>query len=80
MTSIECEDDVWDEIRVRYISLTKNFMKCLTRMFAEQNKGVIFFEQAEKFKKKRHCVIECIPIPADEFNLVPAYFKVSSIL
>ena len=51
-------------------------MKCLLHMNAAQKKRCIFIEQATFFKHKRHCTIECIPVPEDVFDLVPAYFKV----
>lgn len=67
--TLECEDDVWDEIR--------NFMKCLIRMFAKQEMGVVFMEQSINAHRKRHAVIECIPIPFEHFADAPAFFKVS---
>src|SRR5215471_17006473 len=35
---LECDDDEWEEIR--------NFMKCLTRMYHDQGRDVIFYENA----------------------------------
>ncbi|KAJ3213652.1 hypothetical protein HDU67_002614 [Dinochytrium kinnereticum] len=67
LTTLECEDDVWDEIR--------NFMKCLIQMNWELGNGVIFIEQVINLKWHRHTFIECIPIPQDKFDLAPAYFK-----
>ncbi|TPX36672.1 hypothetical protein SmJEL517_g01192 [Synchytrium microbalum] len=67
LTSLECEDDVWDEIR--------NFMKCLIQMFAKENKSAIFMEQVVNLKWQRHTVIECIPIDADSFEDAPQFFK-----
>ncbi len=51
-------------------------MKCLMRMFAKENKGVIFFETCVSFRQQRHTYIECIPVPAEQFEDLPAYFKV----
>ncbi|KAJ3300710.1 hypothetical protein HK104_007611 [Borealophlyctis nickersoniae] len=67
LTTLECDDDVWDEIR--------NFQKCLIKMFAEENKGVLFMEQVINFKWQKHTVIECIPVPMESWEDAPAYFK-----
>lgn len=66
-TTLECEDDVWDEI--------KNFMKCLIKMFAEENRSVVFMETVVNLRKQRHTVIECIPMSHDDYDDSPAYFK-----
>ncbi|KAJ3081426.1 hypothetical protein HK102_002350 [Quaeritorhiza haematococci] len=69
LCTLECEDDVWDEIR--------NFMKCLISMFAneKESRGVVFMEQVVSFKKQRHTVVECIPVPIDQWEVVPGFFK-----
>lgn len=67
-STLECEDDTWDEIR--------NFMKCLIKMFAKKNMGVVFMEQSINAHRKRHAVIECIPMPNEHFQDAPAFFKV----
>lgn len=51
-------------------------MKCLMQMFAKENKGVMFYETILSFKKQQHTVIECVPMPAEQFQDAPAYFKV----
>ncbi|KAF7827697.1 CWF19-like protein 2 isoform X1 [Senna tora] len=62
------DDDVWVEIR--------NFKKCLIMMFARQEKEVIFLETVmELAKQRRHCMIECIPVPQDVAKEAPLYFK-----
>jgi hypothetical protein len=53
-------------------------MKCLMRMFAKENKGVIFFETCLSFKQQKHTYIEAIPLPVNEYNDAPAYFRVCS--
>ena len=55
-------------------------MKCLMRMFAEQDKGVVFYETVINIRWQRHTFIECVPLPWDQFEAVPAYFKVFSSL
>ncbi|PLW18805.1 hypothetical protein PCANC_06650 [Puccinia coronata f. sp. avenae] len=70
LSSLELDDDVWDEI--------KNYMKCLMKMFAEKHdKGVVFYETVLSFKYQRHTYIEAVPIPWDLFNDIPAYFRES---
>ncbi|KAJ1558729.1 hypothetical protein HK096_006224 [Nowakowskiella sp. JEL0078] len=66
-SSLECEDEVWEEM--------KNFMKCLIQMFAAQSKSVIFMEQVINFKWMKHAVIECIPVDDDIFDMAPGFFK-----
>lgn len=54
-------------------------MKCLMRMFAAENKGVLFYETILSFRQQRHTVIECVPLPAEAFADAPAYFRESII-
>ncbi|XP_074308256.1 uncharacterized protein LOC141643121 [Silene latifolia] len=62
------DDNVWDEIR--------NFKKCLIMMFAKQGKEVIFLETVLWLaQQRRHCLIECIPLPGDIAKDGPLYFK-----
>ncbi|OAX33380.1 hypothetical protein K503DRAFT_838391 [Rhizopogon vinicolor AM-OR11-026] len=69
LTMLEADDDVWDEVR--------NFMKSLMRMFAEEDKGVVFYETVVSLKSQKHTCIECIPLPWEKFDDIPAYFKES---
>lgn len=52
-------------------------MKCLMRMFAEENMGVVFYETVLNIKWQKHTYIECVPLPWEHFEDVPQYFKVS---
>lgn len=52
-------------------------MKCITRMFAVQNYGVIFLETSTHHRRHPHAYIECIPLPADYYETAPQYFKES---
>lgn len=62
------DDNVWEEIR--------NFKKCLIMMFAEQEKDLIFVETVKGLaRQRRHCLIECIPVPRDIAKEAPLYFK-----
>jgi hypothetical protein len=51
-------------------------MKTLMRMFAEQDQGVIFYETVLSFKKQKHTYIECVPMPWEQWELIPGYFRV----
>lgn len=51
-------------------------MKTLMQMFAEQDKGVVFFETITSHKYQTHSYIECIPVPFDLFDQLPIYFRV----
>ncbi|KAH9980197.1 CwfJ C-terminus 1-domain-containing protein-like protein [Lactifluus volemus] len=72
LTTLEGDDDVWDEIR--------NFMKSLMRMYAEDDKGVVFYETVTTLKWQRHSVIECVPVPWEQFDILPGYFKESILM
>ena len=54
-------------------------MKSLMRMFAEEDKGVIFYETVISLKKQRHTYIECVPLPWEQYDVIPGYFKVGDV-
>ncbi|XP_027940422.1 CWF19-like protein 2 [Vigna unguiculata] len=61
-------ENVWTEI--------KNFKKCLVMMFAKQGKEVVFIETVMGLaQQRRHCMVECIPLPQDIAKEAPLYFK-----
>ncbi|KAI9848120.1 MAG: hypothetical protein M1838_000645 [Thelocarpon superellum] len=64
---LECDDDEWEEIR--------NFMKSLTRMYHDQGRDVIFYENAAAPQKKRHAAMEVVPLPYSLGETAPAFFK-----
>lgn len=64
---IECDDDEWEEIR--------NFMKSLTRMYHDQGRDVIFYENAAQPHRKRHATMEVVPLPYSLGETSPAFFK-----
>jgi hypothetical protein len=87
LSTLEMEDDDWEEIKVsrgphpcRATSDLQNFMKCLMRMHAKDNKGVLFFETNVSFRQQKHTYIEAVPVPFDQFQDAPAYFRVSLTL
>ncbi|KAF2003349.1 hypothetical protein P154DRAFT_573343 [Amniculicola lignicola CBS 123094] len=64
---LECDDDEWDEIR--------NFMKCLTRMYHDQGRDVIFYENAASPQRKLHAALNAVPIPYDLGETASAFFR-----
>ncbi|KFG77786.1 complexed with Cdc5 protein Cwf19 [Metarhizium anisopliae] len=64
---LECDDDEWEEIR--------NFMKSLTRMYHDQGRDVIFYENAATPHRHMHAAMVAVPIPYQEGATAPAYFK-----
>ena len=55
-------------------------MKCLMRMFAEDDKGVVFYETVINLKHQRHTCIECVPLPWAQFEELPGYFHESILM
>ena len=49
------------------------------RMFAEEDKGVIFYETVLTLKHQKHTFIECVPVPWAEFEVLPGYFRVGGL-
>lgn len=64
---LECDDDEWEEMR--------NFMKCLTRMYHEQGREVIFYENAAAPHRHMHAAMQAVPIPYELGDTAPAFFK-----
>ncbi|KAF2094671.1 cell cycle control protein cwf19 [Rhizodiscina lignyota] len=64
---LECDDDEWEEIR--------NFMKCLIRMYHDQGRDVIFYENAATPHRKRHAAMEVVPLPYSLGETAPAFFR-----
>lgn len=50
-------------------------MKTLMQMFAEQDKGVVFYETVVNLRQQRHTVIEAVPLPWNNADDAPGYFK-----
>ncbi|CAK9183886.1 unnamed protein product [Ilex paraguariensis] len=62
------DNNVWDEIR--------NFKKCLIMMFAKQEKDLVFLETVMGLaQQRRHCLVDCIPLPREIAKQAPLYFK-----
>lgn len=46
------------------------------QMFASEDQGVIFYETVISIRKQQHTVIECVPLPWEQYDIIPGYFKV----
>ena len=64
---LACDDDEWEEIR--------NFMKSLTRMYHDQGREVVFYENAAAPHRHMHAAMVAVPIPYSEGATAPAFFK-----
>ena len=64
---LECNDDVWEEIR--------NFMKSLLRFYHDQGRDVIFYENAAAPHRRMHAALVAVPIPYELGDTAPAFFR-----
>lgn len=64
---LECDDDEWEEIR--------NFMKSLTRLYHDQGREVLFYENAAAPHRRLHAALVAVPIPWDLGDTAPAFFR-----
>jgi hypothetical protein len=55
-------------------------MKTLMQTFADEDKGVIFYETVISHKRQKHTFIEAVPVPWSIFDGCPAYFRVRARL
>jgi len=64
---LECDDDEWEEMR--------NFMKSLTRLYHEQGRDVLFYENAATPHRRLHAALVAVPIPYELGETAPAFFR-----
>ncbi|AEO66460.1 036403d0-3fc9-4625-82dd-656b3ec63c7d [Thermothielavioides terrestris] len=64
---LECDDDEWEELR--------NFMKSLTRLYHEQGREVVFYENAAAPHRRLHAALVAVPIPYELGDTAPAFFR-----
>ncbi len=64
---LECGEDEWEEIR--------NFMKSLTRLYHDQGRDVIFYENAAVPQRRMHAALVAVPIPYELGDTAPAFFR-----
>jgi hypothetical protein len=67
VSTLQCEDSVWEEIR--------NFKKSLLRMAAGQNLRMVFLEASMDFGGCQHCFIDAVPLPGDTKVDPRGFFK-----
>ncbi|KAH8387865.1 hypothetical protein KR093_009944, partial [Drosophila rubida] len=65
--AMHLDEDAWQELQ--------SMLKTVTHLFAAQGKDVVFFEVANKLHKQKHMSIHCVPIPQEQGELAPFYFK-----
>ncbi|KFY23211.1 hypothetical protein V493_06009, partial [Pseudogymnoascus sp. VKM F-4281 (FW-2241)] len=64
---LECDDDEWDELR--------NYMKSLTRMYHDQGRAVVFYENAATPHRRPHAALQAVPLPYELGDTAPAFFR-----
>ena len=50
-------------------------MKCLTRMYHDQGREVLFYENAAAPQRRPHAALVAVPIPYDLGATAPAFFR-----
>ena len=50
-------------------------MKCLTRMYHDQGRDVIFYENAAVPQRRKHAGMEAVPLPYSLGETAPAFFR-----
>lgn len=65
--STQLDENEWSEIR--------DIQKALIKMFTSRDEDVVFFETAMNLNRFPHMYIECVPLPREEGDLAPIYFK-----
>ncbi|KAM3615710.1 uncharacterized protein V6R79_006567 [Siganus canaliculatus] len=61
------DEDIWSEMQL--------FRRTLVRMFESQELDCVFMETHMNPQKRRHLVLECIPLPRELGDMAPIYFK-----
>ncbi|KAK3352550.1 CwfJ C-terminus 2-domain-containing protein-like protein [Lasiosphaeria hispida] len=64
---LECDDDEWEEMR--------NFMKSLTRLYHDQGREVLFYENAAAPQRRLHAALVAVPIPYELGDTASAFFR-----
>lgn len=63
----QLDENEWSELL--------DFRKALTKMFLSSDEDVIFFEIAMYLNRFPHMSIHCVPLPKEQGDLAPIYFK-----
>lgn len=61
------------------LNSSQNFMKCLTRMYHDQGRDVIFYENAAAPHQKKHAALMAVPLPYELGETAPAFFRESML-
>ena len=64
---VDADEEVAQEIQT--------FQQALTRMAKHMHMGILFMEDVRGTPGRRHCVIDCIPVPKEVEQDAPLYFK-----
>lgn len=67
-------------INDNFCIIFQEYKNLLRNLFRPQNKIVIFMETSMNFRRYPHAVLECIPVPEEEGDMAPFYFKVIKVL
>lgn len=55
--------------------ILQNFMKSLTRMYQDQGRSVIFYENAATPQRRAHAGMNVVPLPRSLGETAPAFFR-----
>ena len=69
ISTVNGDEDFWDELSAVKAVLTKSFSKI--------KMDIVFMELAQYLGSRKHIFIDCIPVPLEESALLPAFFKKS---
>ncbi|GFU68408.1 CWF19-like protein 2 [Trichonephila clavipes] len=61
------DEDEWNEV--------EELKNLLRHFFKKQEKSLICLETSMSFQRCPHAVLECIPVPLEEGDMAPLYFK-----
>lgn len=86
LSLLEIDDDAWDEIKVRnssqpcpdsdqWLTLRQNFMKCLIQLAHTRKEKMVFYETVVNLRWHKHTYLECVGLPQDLADDLPAYFR-----
>ncbi|ETN41495.1 uncharacterized protein HMPREF1541_03431 [Cyphellophora europaea CBS 101466] len=64
---LECDEDEWEEIR--------NFMKSLTRLYHDQGRDVVFYENSARPNRRPHAAMNVVSLPYSLGETAPAFFQ-----
>ncbi|CAH1159337.1 unnamed protein product [Phaedon cochleariae] len=65
--STQLDENEWSNIL--------DFRRALVNLFRSKGEDVIFFEYAMYFHKFPHMLIECVPLPKEDGDMAPIYFR-----